>query len=157
MQLSLIHPDVVKVALLSNSPCFTYKLLKELASKKEMIRLNISRVNMKAIAKEFSHSDIFLLRFRTFLSLIIEQVRIPTKLASRKKENIAQRGIKRVKVRNALKRRAMLVIKDNILRASRLVTICYAQALGIVGVGSLLTEVLGGVSYTTVIPPVVSL
>ena len=51
----------------------------------------------------------------------------------------------------------MLVIKDNILRASRLVTICYTQALGIVGVRSLLTEVLGGVSYTTVIPPVVSL
>jgi hypothetical protein len=121
----LIHPDVVKAALLSNSPCFTYKLLKELASKKEMIRLNISRANMKAIAKEFSHSDIFLLRFRTFLSLMIGQVRIPTKLASRKKENIAQRGIKRVKVRNALKRRAMLAIKDNILRASRLVTITW--------------------------------
>jgi hypothetical protein len=124
-QLSLIHPDVVKAALLSNSPCLTYKLLKELASKKEMIRLNISGANMKAIAKEFSHSDIFLLRFRTFLSLLIGQARIPTKLASRKKENIVQRGIKRVKVRNVLKRRAMLAIKDDILRASRLITITW--------------------------------
>ena len=38
MQLSLIKFSKIKVILLSNSPCLTYKLLKEFSSKKEVMR-----------------------------------------------------------------------------------------------------------------------
>jgi len=99
MQLALIASDKTEAILLCNSPCFTDKFLEEPASKKEMVGLNFFRVNVKAIVKVFSHSDIpFLIVFITLLSLIIRDRFMPTKLPSGKKEDIVQGGIKRMEV-----------------------------------------------------------
>jgi len=46
----LIHPQVVEAILLRNSSRLTDILLKELASKKDMVGLNVWRVNVKAAA-----------------------------------------------------------------------------------------------------------
>lgn len=50
---------------------------------------------------------------------------MPTKLASGKEEDIVQGRIERVRVRDALQRRAMVVIQDNVLRAFDLIPITW--------------------------------
>ena len=53
---------------------------------------------------------------------------MPTKLASGKEEDIVQGRIERVRVRDALQRRAMVVIQDNVLRAFDLIPITWQRS-----------------------------
>ena len=64
-----------------------------------MVGLNFFRVNVKVIAKVFTHGDMpFLIVLIALLLLIIEDRVVPTKLPSGKEKDIAQGGIKRMEV-----------------------------------------------------------
>jgi hypothetical protein len=72
MQLFLVVSEVVKVVLLSNSPGFTYKLLKEVTSEKEVIRLYLCGTNEEVVAVVFSQGDMFVLLWTILLKIVIE-------------------------------------------------------------------------------------
>jgi hypothetical protein len=84
MQLFLVVSEVVKPALLSNSP---YKVLKEVTSEKEAIRLYLCGMNEEAVVVVFSQGDMFALLWAILLKIVIEDPGIPTYLASWIKED----------------------------------------------------------------------
>jgi hypothetical protein len=115
----------------SNGPCFTNILLKEVACEKDVVGLNICGADEQAVAMVFSHGDMFTTSITWFiwcmilflLNILIEDVGVPTKLASRKKKNISQGRIEGVNIRDALQRFTMEAIQDNVLRTSYLIPI----------------------------------
>jgi hypothetical protein len=129
-KLILVQLDIVKAILLSNCSCLTDILLKEFATEKEMVGFSMLRANVEAIVMKLCHRDVFALMLWSFLlrwaifSILISELTMPSKLASGKKQDISQGGIKRMKVRNALQR-AIPKIKDKILRISDLVPITW--------------------------------
>ena len=78
-----------KALLFSNCPRLTDKGLKELASKKEVIRLSMNGANVKAIAKVFFQRHIHpLVRAFLILHLHIGNSSVPFHLSSWKKKDI---------------------------------------------------------------------
>jgi hypothetical protein len=72
------------------------------------------------------------------LNISIENLGMPTELASGEQEDIAQGGIERVSIKDAHKTSPMVAIQDDVLRTSDLVTItwqnnCYLIDRGIRG------------------------
>jgi hypothetical protein len=94
-KLVLVLLNKVEAILLSDCPSLTDILLKEFATEKEVLGLSEKRANMKAKAMKLCHRDKLALvcwpsiRW-TIFSILIGKVIMPTKLASRKNENIAQ-------------------------------------------------------------------
>jgi hypothetical protein len=83
----------VKTVLLRNSPGLTYKLLKEVAGEEDVI--GPCGASEETIAVKFSHGHMFVLQISWCILILnsgIEDVEIPTKLASGEQEDIAQGG-----------------------------------------------------------------
>ena len=91
-----------------------------------MIRL--CGVSEEAIVMKFSHGHMLVLKFSgctLILNSGIEDVGIPTKLASGKEEDRERREVEKMSIRDALQRLAMVVIQDDVLRTSDLFTITW--------------------------------
>ena len=92
-----LHPEIIlfgsklaQTLLLSNCPRLTDICLKELASKKEMIGLDMSRMNVKAIAKVFFQADSLpAIVIGLIFPLPLWNSRVPSHLSSWKKKDIA--------------------------------------------------------------------
>jgi hypothetical protein len=79
-----------KTLLLSNCPRLANIGLKELASKEQMICLNMSGANVEAIAKVFFQADIPPCSRRSLIfHLIVGNGRVPSHLSSWEKKDIA--------------------------------------------------------------------
>jgi len=94
-KLVLVLLNIVEAILLSDSPSLTDILLKEFAREEEVLGLSEQRANMEAKAMKLCHGDVLalvlwssIIRWAIF-SILIGKVIMPTKLASRKKQNIA--------------------------------------------------------------------
>jgi hypothetical protein len=102
--------------------------LKEVASEEDM--MGLSSASEEAIAVKLSHGHISALLISwqwctLILNIGIENLGMPTELASGEQKDIAQRGVEWVSVMDALKTLPMVAIQDDILRTSDLVTITW--------------------------------
>src|SRR6267142_3451687 len=95
---------IIEAVLFSNSPYLTDILLKELASKEEMVGLNVWRARQEIEAMKLSQSHIFALPLSLLIfHLLIWDEAVPTKLASRMEQNIIQGRIKGICIFDVLK------------------------------------------------------
>jgi hypothetical protein len=126
VQVILVLSKPVKTVLLSYSPCLTHILI-EVTSEKDVVGLYIWVANEKVVAMEFSHGDMYVLvaMWCTVLNSLIEDVRVPSKLASGIKEDIMQGRVEGMDVRDALQWRAMEAVQDDVLRPPDLVPITW--------------------------------
>lgn len=135
----LFGRKLTEALLLSDSPGLTDVLLEEIASEEEMDGLNVDGANVKAIAKELIHADVFpglalrlrLITIRLHRWFVFQQVvrdlAVPTKLASRKEKDIAQSRVKGMIVSNPLKGWTTLPIENDVLSVSRMITISWKK------------------------------
>ena len=92
--------------------------------------MGLSGASEEAIAVKLSRGHISVLligwcRCSPILNISIENLGMPTELASGEEENIVRRGIEWVSIIDALKTLPMVVIQDDILRTSDLITITW--------------------------------
>ena len=94
---------LTKALLLRNCPGFTDILLEELASEEKVVGLNVCGANVEAIAMKLLQADIFSHASTAFLPLNIWDFAVPPKLSSRKKEDVTQRWVEGMAIKNSLK------------------------------------------------------
>jgi hypothetical protein len=101
--------------------------LKEIASEKDMV--GPFSVSEEVVVVKLSHGHMNVLMISWWCTIIlnisIENLGMPTELASGEEEDIAQGGIERVSVKDAHKTSPMVAIQDDVLRTSGLVTITW--------------------------------
>jgi hypothetical protein len=126
-ELVLTGFKLIEALLLSDCPGFTDILLEKIAREKEMDGINVMGANVEAIAKVLVQADIFsavVCLWWHVLQQVVRNLTKPTKLASWKEKNIAQRGVKRMIISNSLKG-TMLPVENNVLGVGRAVTISW--------------------------------
>ena len=95
--------EKAKAILLCDSPYLINKFLKKLSREEEVNRVMMKRANMKAIAIVLHHGDVFVVSITiTLFKCIVGQLIMLTRLASGEKEDIAQRWVHRIRVKDAL-------------------------------------------------------
>ena len=110
---------LTKMLLLSHCSRLTDICLKELASQKEMVGLNMSRANVEAIAKILFQGDILSPGIFLIDCFIVRNPGEPCQLSCWKEKGITQEGIKGMRVRDPKEAVwVILPIHNDVLRAS---------------------------------------